>query len=478
MAYKLRKKDISSNKSVPRLRIAVKLKNLPPDKELRGLEGLGNLVFRLLPLIDSLDPKQFNELRERALEMMEKARQMIDKTLRTDPQTKLPDFSYWHQIICPKELPPDDLVRALRKSELVETAYVMRPVPPPFPPPVNGANRDPNQGYLDPAPDGIDALYAWSKGGDGDGIRFVDMEQGWNLEHEDLAAARITLISGVNHDYFWHGTSALGEVLMDDNNTVGGVGIAPRARAAVVSQWRKDGSYDYKDPDSFNTASAIFSALDNMKFGDVLLLEAQEDAELGSEPGNNVPGPWPVEIADGTYAALEWAKALGIVVIEAAGNGAHDLENSSQTSSGKKIFDQNSPDFRDSGAIMVGAASSASPHARLLFSNYGKRIDCYAWGENIETTDSNDAGNDSTAYRPDFDGTSGASPIIAGAALIIQGLAKASPLGRPFFPQELRRILTNGTFSENSSPQNPNADGIGVMPNLQAIIDANRLARV
>ena len=41
---------------------------------------------------------------------------------------------------------------------------------------------------------------------------------------------------------------------------------------------------------------------------------------------------------------------------------------------------------------MVGAGSSAIPHSRLsrpTLSNYGNRIDCYAWGENIDTTATN-----------------------------------------------------------------------------------------
>ncbi len=69
---------------------------------------------------------------------------------------------------------------------------------------------------------------------------------------------------------------------------------------------------------------------------------------------------------------------------------------------------------------MVGAASSALPHKRLYFSNYGSRIDTYAWGENVTTT----ALSGYTSY---FNGTSSASSIIAGAAVNLQGIAKKSP---------------------------------------------------
>jgi len=418
-----------------------------PLNDLGGLEkfleeqsGRPGGTLRLLPLVESLDPKRLVELAHRAR--------------RTDPEVQLPDFSSWYQVVCPPSVNPDELAKALRQQEMVETAYVMRPGPPPVNP--TDDPRSTNQGYLDAAPNGIDARYAWGfPGGDGIGIGVVDMEQGWNLNHEDLAAAGITLISGVNNAYRWHGTSVLGEMLMADN-TVGGVGIAPSATGRVVSQQRTAASY--------NTPDAILNAAANMSYGDVLLLEAQEFDPVGGAYY------WPVEIVDATYDAIRLTTALGIVVIEAGCNGGYDLDAYTNLS-GKRIFDRTSPaDFRDSGAIMVGAGSSASPHTRLGFSNHGNRIDCYAWGESIDTATTNDAGTDNTAYTTGFSGTSGASPIVTGAALLVQGLAQAS-LGYRFSPGEMRRILiANGTPSAT-----PATDGIGVMPDLRAIITGNQL---
>jgi hypothetical protein len=119
---------------------------------------------------------------------------------------------------------------------------------------------------------------------------------------------------------------------------------------------------------------------------------------------------------------------------------------------------------------MVGAGSSASPHTRLGFSNHGNRIDCYAWGENIDTTTTNDAGTDNTSYTTSFGGTSGASPIVTGAALIVQGLAQAAFTYR-FSPRALRQILTTG----GTPSATPATDGIGVMPDLHAIITGDQL---
>src|SRR5438034_1392156 len=143
---------------------------------------------------------------------------------------------------------------------------------------------------------GIDVRWAWGQA-DGSGVGFVDMERGWTLNHEDLVAAGINIISGVNTDYTGHGTAVLGEVVMVDN-TIGGVGIAPFASARVVSQWRNGSTY--------NTAEAILSAAAVMKNGDVLLLEAQTTSSTMS-------GYLPVAVEQATFDAIEYATSNGII---------------------------------------------------------------------------------------------------------------------------------------------------------------------
>ena len=47
------------------------------------------------------------------------------------------------------------------------------------------------QAYLDPAPTGIDARYAWTiPGGSGGGVRVIDCEWAWSFTHEDLITNR------------------------------------------------------------------------------------------------------------------------------------------------------------------------------------------------------------------------------------------------------------------------------------------------
>lgn len=99
--------------------------------------------------------------------------------------------------------------------------------------------------------------------------------------------------------------------------------------------------------------------------------------------------------------------------------------------------------------------------------NYGSRIDCYAWGEKVTTCYSNLQGN-TQIYTDNFNGTSSATPIVAGAVLAIQGIIQASR-GNRLNPAEIRNILTDPSLGTPS--ENPVFDRIGVMPNLCSIID-------
>ncbi len=362
-----------------------------------------------------------------------------------------PGFTQYFAIECPASVDPAAVARTVAAWPMVETAYVEAG---PTPPPVNPSDdpRNADQHYEDAAPAGIDARWAWGQA-DGSGVGFVDMERGWTLNHEDLAGAGISLISGINNDYTGHGTAVLGEVVMVDN-TIGGVGIAPFASARVVSQWR--------DANTYNTAEAILSAAAAMKSGDVLLLEAQTTS-------STMAGYLPVEVEQATFDAIQYATSNGIIVVEAGGNGSNDLDTY-KDSNGKLILNRNSNDFRDSGAIMVGAASSSAPHARSSFSNYGSRIDCYGWGDSIETTGDGWTGNASNTYTSSFGGTSGASPIVAGAAVIVQSWLIQH--GQRYSPSNMRSVLSNPNL--NTPSANPSSDRIGVMPNLQQIISSRR----
>ncbi|MDA2074493.1 putative mucin/carbohydrate-binding domain-containing protein [Bacillus cereus] len=368
----------------------------------------------------------------------------------------------YYIVQAPNNIEIELLLKKFETSPLVEEAYIQEKqilTPPEVQLPGLSVNpyddpRFKNQGYLEAAPKGINASHAWSiKGGDGKGTTFVDMEYGWLLNHEDLVNQNIKLMSGQNiSQHRAHGTSVLGIVSSEDNQ-IGNIGIAPKANVKVISQIRDNGIY--------NTADAILSAVHNLQAGDILLLEAQASYDGYGDKY------LPVEVHPDIFDAIRVGADKGIIIIEAGANGSNDLDNFKDRN-GKKILNRNSPDFKDSGAIMVGAGSSTVPHKRLWFSNYGSRLDVYGWGENVDTTSANPSQNTTNLYTSTFSGTSSASPIIAGAATSIQGIAKEHR-GSPYTPAELRNILSNPNTGTKS--QDPWNDRIGVLPDLKSILD-------
>jgi serine protease len=401
--------------------------------------------LKLTPVFTYYHRDELSELTNRAAEM--------------DPTYQPADLSVFYYVDAPPGTDLVALVRTLLGWESIQEAYIDRAGPDPV---VNAADdpRSPNQGYLDPSPDGIDAEYAWGfAGGDGAGQRFIDLEQGWTLNHEDIAAHGATLLHGTLLDTSRsHGTSVLGEVCAVDN-TVGCVGIAPNIASVDVVSFNGSTRED-----------AILAAIGNLSFGDVLLLEAQ----VFLNGTFTLLGP--IEAYDAEFEAIRLATALGIIVVEAGGNGTNNgstppLDMDTYTTlSGKAILnrDPTNPDFRDSGAIIVTAASSTAPHTRLAYAPHGRRIDCYAWGQNINSLASDSAGS-TTAYTVVFGGTSGASPIITGAALAVQGRAQEQ-LGFRFSPRQMRAILSDP--ATGTAPAASETTQISVMPSLRSIFDA------
>ncbi|MEW5206704.1 putative mucin/carbohydrate-binding domain-containing protein [Bacillus cereus] len=368
----------------------------------------------------------------------------------------------YYIVQAPNNIEIELLLKKFETSPLVEEAYIQEKqilTPPEIQLPNLSVNpyddpRFKNQGYLEAAPKGINASHAWSiKGGDGKNTTFVDMEYGWLLNHEDLVNKNIKLMSGQNiSQHRAHGTSVLGIVSSEDNQ-IGNIGIVPKANVKVISQIRDNGIY--------NTADAILSAVHNLQAGDILLLEAQASYDGYGDKY------LPVEVHPDIFDAIRVGADKGIIIIEAGANGSNDLDNFKDRN-GKKTLNRNSPDFKDSGAIMVGAGTSTVPHKRLWFSNYGSRLDVYGWGENVDTTSANPSQNTTNLYTSTFGGTSSASPIIAGAATSIQGIAKEHR-GSPYTPAELRNILSNPNTGTKS--QDPWNDRIGVLPDLKSILE-------
>ncbi len=391
-------------------------------------------------------------------------------------------FTSYFVVDCPPNVSADDVVERLDAWQSVEKVYVQPGAAPP-PSSVLATNDllSHLQGYLDCAPDGVGARWVWNNTpANGTGVGLVDLEQGWELNHEELASAAIPPpIYGLNYLHHNHGLKVLGVVRASDNDR-GIVGIAPRCGVRVVSPWtcRSTPCPDHTDPceHDYNVAEAIVEAVHASHRGDVLLLEAQTGM-LGSSC--YAVEPWlPVEVEDVVRDAIILAVTNQIVVVEAAANGNVDLD--AFTRGTDRILDPTpcNDAFCDSGAILVGAAKTAALTAeeklrsRLGTSNYGNRVDCFAWGRGVQTTLQFPGSTALNEYGDLFAETSSAAAIVAGAAVLLQSWRDT--IGEPrYTPARLRELFRDPTLNTASHSA---SDRIGVMPNLKAIIESELAA--
>jgi len=373
------------------------------------------------------------------------------------PPYQPPNFLSYCTIDCSYDNNEEELLSIIVENKSVETAYfesehvgvpgVVSSTPVLG---TTGSNiRTNEQGYLDPAPTGINARFAWTKRGAlGENVKFIDIEQGWHLNHKDIEDARVRLLWGKENPIRkQHGCYVMGVILMQDND-IGGVGITPKVKANVISQISETGHHSIHN--------AIMHAIAVLDEGDVLLLETQvKDRRTGDKF-------WPAEIKPIIFHSIELAVACGIIVVEAAGNGRSGDEPQGNDLDdfpiwyGKNVLGRGQEGFRDSGAILVAAVSKNEDHGRIQSSNFGERVDCVAWGEGVFSSSL-----PTDQYDDLFGGTSSASAIIAGAAISVQSI-NIEKHGQPLSPSDMRQILSgHGTPSANTK---------GIMPDLKLII--------
>jgi hypothetical protein len=253
----------------------------------------------------------------------------------------------------------------------VELAYVEGK---PGPPPAVKAADDPlsaNQGYLSAAPAGIDAHFAWTEA-DGSGIGFVDLEQGWTLDHEDLPTS-IPVIGpgsligpgiGQSRPSCWDHRGV--------DNDKGIVGITPHTSVSGEPVDEPAGQSHFRPwPSLWHSGNAK---------GDILLI------------GQQTPGPgfgWYRRVGLSSISSRQRPAAS---CLEPAGN---NLENRDYTSA-VPISMPSTPTVENScSTARLRTSKFRGYHGRRCnlrcstsgysFSNYGSRVDCYAWGQNIAT---------------------------------------------------------------------------------------------
>lgn len=309
------------------------------------------------------------------------------------------------------------------------------------------------QQYIDAAPDGIDARHAWSNNYSGTGIKICDIEYDWNELHSDLPAVS-NLISGHSSPGYGddHGTAVLGQLVSINDNT-GTRGICYNATPYFAGTYVSG---------FFNIGNAVAVAAAAMSTGDVILIEMQISGPNG---GNYVPVEW----YEPYYDAIVTAVGKGVVVVEAAGNGYQNLDDPvySTGNGGHYPFLA----ANDSGAIIVGAGAPPSfpgPRSRLDFSNFGETVDLQGWGYTVVTAGygglySSEGKN--KWYTATFSGTSSASPLVAGSAVILQQVYRQK------FTNAAPPALIKQILQFTGTPQS-GSDNIGPLPNLRAAIMA------
>ncbi|GAA1390473.1 S8 family serine peptidase [Catellatospora chokoriensis] len=398
-----------------------------------------------------------------------------------------PDLSVYYGV----DAPADQLhtiAAQLRQQPLVQAAYVKPPPEPPhllldLPPraeeaPAATPDFSDRQGYLGPAPGGLGPQHIWHlPGGKGAGVRIIDIEAAWRFTHEDLSGHQGGLVGGLQSpDLVWrnHGTAVAG-LLSGDDNTIGIRGICPDATLTTISIFERD-------VDDTNSAAAIRNAALRLSFGDILLIELHRTGprhDFATSGGQQ--GRIPVEWWPDDFDAIRFATDRGIIVVEAGGNGGEDLDD--------QLYDIPAPGFpadwanpfrrgsRDSGAILVG--SGAPPpgthgrdhgpdRSRLAHSNFGSAVDVQGWGLEVSTCGYGDlqgGSNEDLWYTDQFNGTSSASPMIAGVLACIQGSIRAAGLA-PFHAAEARRALRETGSSQQDAPGRPSSQRIGNRPDV------------
>jgi len=414
---------------------------------------------------------------------------------RRRPQAAAPTApaapSMYNRVVA-KDSRLDEIAKALRDVPVVEAAYV-KPAPEPAinrmmpaaAPPSHPTTPDfsARQDYLNAAPTGIDAHYAWTiAGGKGDGVNIIDVEGEWRLSHEDLQVNNRGLLGGVPPgDAGWrnHGTAVVATCI-GANNGLGVTGICPAAKLGMISIF---GAEDR------TSSAAIREAADKLDAGDILLIELHYPgprnsyAERSDQNGYIAVEWWPDE-----FDAIQYAIGRGVIVVEAAGNGAQDLDDA--------LYETRDPGFpatwknpfrranRDSGAILVGAGAPPQgthhrtlygpDRSRLDFSNYGSAVDTQGWGREVTTCGYGDlqgGGNEDRWYSDEFAGTSSASPIVVGALACLQGIRRARGAAL-LTPAQARALLRSTGSPQQAGPSAPVSQRIGNRPDLKALVAA------
>jgi len=371
-----------------------------------------------------------------------------------------------------------------------------------------------NQDYLKAAPNGISVESAWNAGADGSGATIGFAEPGFvPSSHPDITFAKQLGAGGAN--FSEHMLNVSGVFGSLDNGT-GIVGVAPGIRIVFSATDATPGKNAPSVPANTLSPAASYVGIallndpSELKAGDVVNFSIAANVELDQnkspsvgptlpttlpgargQPGalriamapapskllKKVTATLPLEFDPALLALIRQFTGRGVTVCMGAGNGyiatyiaGGTTERDANTGVGADLaehwlhqvhsLDRFANDFKDGGGIVVGGGFfSPSKQLNIRNPNFskGNRIDCFAQGSDVLTWAT------STTVR--IAGTSVATPIVSGAAALVQHFVRKN-FQQTLKPRVLRAILSDPLLNTPAEA----GSQIGVMPDLAKII--------
>jgi lantibiotic leader peptide-processing serine protease len=321
----------------------------------------------------------------------------------------------------------------------------------------------------------VNAEAAFARGYKGEGVIVAVLDNGFYLNHPDIAPNVYSSISFVpgepaqfqNYNLFGHGTHVAGIIAAADND-VGTVGIAPKARLMLIKVLEEGGFGEFGwTIQGIHYAANNGANIINMSFGALLPRNGKFVDNNGTpDPSDDVFYNEAREVQSIIYAlnrAVAYARKKGAVTIAPAGNNHFYFTGQGQVS----VYPADCP-----GVISVSAAGpmgwgidqSTSLYPPAFYTNFGESlIDFSGPGGNLkfpvdetvvtiggitaaawvfDLVISDEAVNPVTG-APEYvwiAGTSMASPAVAAVAAIIAGKYPG------ILPAQLETKLKNSAF--------------------------------
>jgi len=266
-------------------------------------------------------------------------------------------------------------------------------------------------------------------GVDDDGNGFIDDTQGWDFvalpTHEGEAPGEdVGIEDNDPNDFVGHGTSVAGLVGGLTNNQIGIAAVTWKVRLMPLRV-----GWAYGD--------RLSGVIDVSYLARAIRYATRMGAQIINLSVSTTPLP------DLESAVMD-AVAAGVVVVAAAGNNG-------------------SPDFVGGIPGVITVTATDLNDVVPVWANRGPKVDLAAPGAAIATTNLTRVGTDSLGLRQggyvlDANGTSFATPLVSGAAALVQSVRRE--MREPLFNSEqMRWVLMRS--ADDIHAQNPGVSGYG-----------------